>query len=105
MSPDHDYTCDLSTKSAKRRALNFDQTSNDIEDQLSQVGEKGINCPAEKRRQELMAEVPKLYDMIVLLFQSMRRSVVTKEELIYKLITVHLDIVDRSKGFLHPCDS
>ncbi|XP_010696152.2 CDT1-like protein a, chloroplastic [Beta vulgaris subsp. vulgaris] len=95
MSPDHDYTCDLSTKSAKRRALNFDQTSNDIEDQLSQVGEKGINCPAEKRRQELMAEVPKLYDMIVLLFQSMRRSVVTKEELIYKLITVHLDIVDR----------
>uniref|UniRef100_A0A803M9V6 CDT1 Geminin-binding domain-containing protein n=1 Tax=Chenopodium quinoa TaxID=63459 RepID=A0A803M9V6_CHEQI len=133
MTPDHDCCSDVPNKSAKRRALNFDQSSNDIEDQLSQVGEEEICCPAqgsnvskdvlnvlpddllqsliekeqkiledqglavsqEKRRQQLMAGVPKLFDMILLLFQSIRRPIVTKEELIYKLITGHLDIVDK----------
>ncbi|XP_021720252.1 CDT1-like protein a, chloroplastic [Chenopodium quinoa] len=133
MTPDHDCCSDVPNKSAKRRALNFEQSSNDIEDQPSQVGEEKICYPAqgsnaskdvlnvlpddllqsliekeqkiledqglavsqEKRRQQLMAGVPKLFDMILLLFQSIRRPIVTKEELIYKLITGHLDIVDK----------
>jgi len=48
-----------------------------------------------------MAGVPKLFDMMRLLFQSIRRSVITKEELIHKIVAGNLDIVDRSKGLLY----
>ncbi|KAL0435610.1 UNVERIFIED_CONTAM: CDT1-like protein a, chloroplastic [Sesamum radiatum] len=48
-----------------------------------------------KRRQQMIASLPKLFDMIYFLFQSIRRSIITKEELIQKIITGHLDIVDR----------
>ncbi|KAL2934741.1 CDT1-like protein a chloroplastic [Bienertia sinuspersici] len=50
-----------------------------------------------KTRQKLMAGVPKLFDMIYLLFQSFGRSVITKEELIYKLVSGHLDVIDRNE--------
>ncbi|GAB4830514.1 hypothetical protein Ancab_020225 [Ancistrocladus abbreviatus] len=50
-----------------------------------------------KRRYMLMASLPKLFDMIHVLFQSINRTAVTKEELIYKIIAGHLDIVDRGK--------
>ncbi|XP_074316672.1 CDT1-like protein a, chloroplastic [Silene latifolia] len=53
-----------------------------------------IVCQANKR-QQLIAGVPKLFDMIRLLFQSIRRFVITKEELIHKIITGHMDIVDK----------
>ncbi|XP_011080030.1 CDT1-like protein a, chloroplastic [Sesamum indicum] len=48
-----------------------------------------------KRRQQMIASLPKLFDMIYFLYQSIRRSIITKEELIQKIITGHLDIVDR----------
>jgi len=54
-----------------------------------------------RRRHHLMAGVPKIFDMIRLLFQSVRRSVITKEELIHKIVAGNLDIVDRSKGLLY----
>ncbi|GMH25772.1 hypothetical protein Nepgr_027615 [Nepenthes gracilis] len=52
-----------------------------------------------KRRKELISRLPKLFDMIHLLFQSINRTVITKEELIYKIIGGggHLDIVDRGE--------
>ncbi|KAK4418381.1 CDT1-like protein a, chloroplastic [Sesamum alatum] len=50
-----------------------------------------------KRRQQMIASLPKLFDMIYFLFQSIRRSIVTKEELVQKIITGHLDVVDRSE--------
>lgn len=53
-----------------------------------------------RSRQKLMAGVPKLFDMIYLLFQSIGRSVITKEELIYKLVTGHMDVIDRGKDLL-----
>ena len=49
----------------------------------------------------MMTQVPRLFDMIRLLFQSIRRSVITKEELIYKLLAGNLEIIDRSKHLLH----
>ena len=55
-----------------------------------------------RRREQLMAGVPKLVDMICLLFQSVGRSIITKEELIHKLVAGHLDIVDRSKPWFIP---
>ncbi|KAK6937799.1 DNA replication factor Cdt1, C-terminal [Dillenia turbinata] len=48
-----------------------------------------------KRRREMIACLPKLFNMIHLFFQSSRRSVITKEELIHKLLSSHCDIVDK----------
>ncbi|XP_057767332.1 CDT1-like protein a, chloroplastic [Salvia miltiorrhiza] len=48
------------------------------------------------RRRKMIAGLPKLFDRIYFFFQSIRRSVVTKEELIQKLIS-QLDIVDKKE--------
>ncbi|KAH7838506.1 hypothetical protein Vadar_027434 [Vaccinium darrowii] len=48
-----------------------------------------------KRRQKMIASLPKLFDMIRFLFQSIKRSVVTKEELMHRIVANNLDIVDR----------
>ncbi|KAK9094711.1 hypothetical protein Scep_026180 [Stephania cephalantha] len=48
-----------------------------------------------KRRRQMIACLPKLFNMIHLIFQSANRCVLTKEELIHKTITSHYDIVDR----------
>ncbi|KAH7864774.1 hypothetical protein Vadar_033654 [Vaccinium darrowii] len=48
-----------------------------------------------KRRQQMIASLPKLFDVIRFLFHSIKRSVITKEELMHRIIANHLDIVDR----------
>ncbi|XP_010278199.1 PREDICTED: CDT1-like protein a, chloroplastic [Nelumbo nucifera] len=48
-----------------------------------------------KRRQQMIACLPKLFDMIHLIFQSAKRSVMTKEELMHKIIASHCDITDK----------
>ncbi|KAE8675113.1 putative Auxin-induced protein 5NG4 [Hibiscus syriacus] len=52
-----------------------------------------------KRRQRMIACLPKLFNMVHYLFQSIKRSVITKEELMHKLIAGHCDIADRGKPF------
>lgn len=47
------------------------------------------------RRQQMIASLPKLFDSIRYLFQSIKSSVITKEELMQKIVASHLDIVDR----------
>lgn len=41
--------------------------------------------------------LPKLFNVIHYLIQSIRRWVITKEELVHKIIAGHSDITDRSK--------
>ncbi|XP_047940279.1 CDT1-like protein a, chloroplastic [Salvia hispanica] len=48
------------------------------------------------RRRKMIAGLPKLFDKIYFFFQSIRRSVVTKEELIQTLIS-QLDIVEKKE--------
>ncbi|KAL3531243.1 hypothetical protein ACH5RR_010565 [Cinchona calisaya] len=48
-----------------------------------------------KWRQQMLASLPKLFDMIYFLFQSVRRSVITKEELMHKIVSSQLDIIDQ----------
>ncbi|CAL5432733.1 unnamed protein product [Camellia sinensis] len=48
-----------------------------------------------KMRHQMIASLPKLFDMILFLFQSIKRSVITKEELMHRIVCSHLDIVDR----------
>ncbi|XVE72958.1 hypothetical protein DITRI_Ditri11bG0079400 [Diplodiscus trichospermus] len=50
-----------------------------------------------KRRQLMIACLPKLFNMIHYLFQSIKRSVITKEEFMHKIIAGHCDIVDRGE--------
>jgi hypothetical protein len=50
----------------------------------------------------MIASLPKLFNMIHFLFQSIKRSVITKEELIHKIIASHCDVVDRSKHLYYP---
>ncbi|THU53934.1 hypothetical protein C4D60_Mb10t19620 [Musa balbisiana] len=49
------------------------------------------------RRQKLIASLPCIFDMILLIFQSWKRSVMTKNELIYKLLSSNCKIVDRGE--------
>lgn len=72
---------------------------------ISQIGEKESEALAEqnpaisqaKRRKQMIACLPHLFDMIYFLFQSIKRSVMTKEELMHRVISSHLEITDKSK--------
>ncbi|OIT22000.1 PREDICTED: CDT1-like protein a, chloroplastic [Nicotiana attenuata] len=44
---------------------------------------------------QMISSLPKFFDMIYFLFQSGRRMMITKEELIHKVISSHLEIADR----------
>ncbi|KAL5996985.1 hypothetical protein ACLOJK_007911 [Asimina triloba] len=57
--------------------------------------ERDKGLPAIRRRQQMIACLPKLFDMIQLIFQSMKRSVITKHELTHKIISNNYEIVDR----------
>lgn len=48
-----------------------------------------------KWRKQMIASLPKLFDMVYFLFQSIGRSVLSKEELIHRLLSSRMDIVDR----------
>ncbi|KAL6210683.1 hypothetical protein ACLB2K_015915 [Fragaria x ananassa] len=48
-----------------------------------------------KRREKMIAKLPKLFNMIHFLFQSMSRSFITKQELVHKIIWNHCDMIDR----------
>ncbi|KEH42561.1 DNA replication factor CDT1-like protein [Medicago truncatula] len=50
-----------------------------------------------KKRKKIIASLPKLFNMIHMMFHSINRSVITKEELMSKIISSHRDIVDRSE--------
>ncbi|XP_022963958.1 CDT1-like protein b [Cucurbita moschata] len=48
-----------------------------------------------KRRQKMIASLPKLFNAIFFLFH--KRTVITREELIYKIIVGNVDIVDKKE--------
>ncbi|RWW61888.1 hypothetical protein BHE74_00031012 [Ensete ventricosum] len=47
------------------------------------------------RRKKLKASLPTIFDMILLKFQPCKRSVMTKQDLIHKLVSTHCKIVDQ----------
>ncbi|KAI3872236.1 hypothetical protein MKW98_011728 [Papaver atlanticum] len=48
-----------------------------------------------KLRKRMIACLPKMFDMVHLIFNSMKRSVATKEEVIQKITANHIDVIDR----------
>ncbi|KAE8685362.1 hypothetical protein F3Y22_tig00111099pilonHSYRG00251 [Hibiscus syriacus] len=59
-------------------------------------GARSSNLAA-KRLQQSIACLPKFFNMIHYLFQSIKRSVIAKEELMHKIITGHCDTADRGE--------
>ncbi|PIA36051.1 hypothetical protein AQUCO_03400151v1 [Aquilegia coerulea] len=59
--------------------------------------EQEIAISQAKLRRQMIACLPKLFNMIHLMFQSVKGCVITKEELMHKIITSHLDITDRAE--------
>ncbi|CAM8964850.1 unnamed protein product [Rhodiola kirilowii] len=48
-----------------------------------------------KRRRDMIAGLPKLFNMVHFYFRSIKRSVVTKEEFLHNMIASHSDFLDR----------
>lgn len=61
------------------------------------IEEKDPAISLAKRRRKIMENLPKRFDTIQHLFKSVNRSVMTKQELVYKIVTNCSDIVDRGK--------
>ena len=54
----------------------------------------------EPKTESIKQNLPKLVNVIHKLFHSTKRTVITKEELLHKMIACQIDIVDRSKDSL-----
>ncbi|XP_010555868.1 PREDICTED: CDT1-like protein b [Tarenaya hassleriana] len=50
-----------------------------------------------KRRRRIIAGLPKLFNLIHFLFQSTRRTTITKEELLYKIIAGQINTTDKKE--------
>lgn len=61
------------------------------------LAEQSSAISQDKRRKQMIARLPRLFDMIYFLFRSIKRSFMTKEELMHKVISGHLEITDRSE--------
>ncbi|XVE77905.1 hypothetical protein DITRI_Ditri13aG0101400 [Diplodiscus trichospermus] len=66
-----------------------------VEKEGKAMEERDLAISQAKRRQHMITCLPKLFNMIHYLFQSIKRSVITKEELVHKIIAGHFDISDR----------
>ncbi|XP_016489512.2 CDT1-like protein a, chloroplastic [Nicotiana tabacum] len=65
------------------------------EKEQKQLEEKDPAISQAKWRKKVISSLPKFFDMIYFLFQSIKRSVITKEELMHKILSSHLEITDR----------
>ncbi|CAL4887265.1 unnamed protein product [Urochloa decumbens] len=59
--------------------------------------EKETGFADQVKRQKLIASLPSIFDIIFLIYQSRQRSVMTKQELIHKIVASSPKIVDRSE--------
>ncbi|KAG9441639.1 hypothetical protein H6P81_017493 [Aristolochia fimbriata] len=59
--------------------------------------ERDLGFAEARKRKQMIAKMPKLFDMIHLIFQSAKRSVITKCELMHKIILNCVDITDREE--------
>jgi chromatin licensing and DNA replication factor 1 len=65
--------------------------------------EKESGFADQVRRQKLIASLPSTFDVVFLIYQSRQRSVMTKQELVHKIIASSPKIADRStRQFLFP---
>ena len=58
--------------------------------------EKETGFADKVKRQKLIASLPSMVDVVFLIYQSRQRSVMTKQELIHKIVASSPKIVDKS---------
>jgi len=58
--------------------------------------EKETGFADKVKRQKLIASLPSMFDVVFLIYQSRQRSVMTKQELIHKIVASSPKIVDKS---------
>ncbi|KAH9304148.1 hypothetical protein KI387_008552, partial [Taxus chinensis] len=75
----------------------INQSEWEILQTLSPKFAREVGQSAAKRRQQMLACLPKLFNMIRDIFRSIKRSVITRQELIHKIISNHCDVTDRSE--------
>ncbi|CAN6544995.1 unnamed protein product [Malus baccata var. baccata] len=86
-SIDNDFT-DIPPEDLLKLLKDEERTA--IEEQIPAISQA-------KRDKQMISSLPKLFDMIHFLFQSMNRSAITKEELVHKLIWNNLDFTDTNE--------
>ncbi|KAG0488346.1 hypothetical protein HPP92_006917 [Vanilla planifolia] len=68
----------------------------DIRDKERQaIEETNAGAAGARLRKKMIACLPKLFDSIILIFQTGNRSVITKQELVHKILSSHISLVDR----------
>jgi chromatin licensing and DNA replication factor 1 len=67
------------------------------ERELKTLEECKSGVSAAKRRQQMIGCLPKLFNMIRDIFRLSKRSVLTSQELVHKIISNHTDVTDRSE--------
>ena len=68
------------------------------EKEMKTSEEKDARVAEATKRKKLIASLPSAFDMILLIFQSRNRSVITKRELIQRIIANNRKIVDRGNA-------
>ncbi|KAI3760164.1 hypothetical protein L1987_50555 [Smallanthus sonchifolius] len=81
----------------------FDILSDDLlasikEKELKTLHEKNPEISQAKWRKQMIAGLPKLFDTLLFYFQSVKRTVITKEELMKMITLSQLEIVDRREA-------
>lgn len=67
------------------------------EKELKMIEECKSGVSAANRRQQMIACLPRLFNMIRDIFRLSKRSVLTRQELVHKIISNHTDVTDRSE--------
>lgn len=65
--------------------------------ELKTLEECKLGASAARRRQQMIGCLPKLFNMIRDIFRLSKRSVLTSQELVHKIISNHTDVTDRSE--------
>ncbi|CAE6023184.1 unnamed protein product [Arabidopsis arenosa] len=89
---------DVSSNDEEILSMLPDKLRQSIKDQEMKTNEdQNPAISLAKRRREMIACLPELFDVIHYIIQSIRRWVITKEELVHKIIAGHSDITDRKE--------
>ncbi|XP_020593721.1 CDT1-like protein a, chloroplastic [Phalaenopsis equestris] len=67
------------------------------EKEKTAMEEKEANAAEARLRKKMIASLPKLFDSILLIFQTGNRSVITKRELVHKILSYNCSVVDRNE--------
>ncbi|KAK8945927.1 hypothetical protein KSP40_PGU009769 [Platanthera guangdongensis] len=59
------------------------------------IEERETNAAGSRSRKKMIANLPRLLNSILLIFQTGNRSVITKQELVHKILSSHCSVIDR----------